>query len=151
MREPVAYFITWTTHGTWLPGDQRGWRSRKLGLQIPQPLLEEWTKKQMRGDAVLLRPADRSAVELACGEHATFRGWEVLAVNARTNHVHVVIAAEENPQKVRDQLKANCTRKVRQQAEPLIVEKTWTKGGDCEVLYSDQDLQAAVTYVLEAQ
>ena len=26
--EPIAYFITWTTYGTWLPGDERGW-SRK--------------------------------------------------------------------------------------------------------------------------
>ena len=22
--EPIAYFITWTTYGTWLPGDERG-------------------------------------------------------------------------------------------------------------------------------
>ena len=26
--EPLAYFLTWTTYGTWLPGDERGW-SRK--------------------------------------------------------------------------------------------------------------------------
>lgn len=25
MSEPLAYFITWTTYGTWLPGDPRGW------------------------------------------------------------------------------------------------------------------------------
>ena len=23
--EPIAYFITWTSYGTWLPGDERGW------------------------------------------------------------------------------------------------------------------------------
>jgi hypothetical protein len=22
--EPLAYFLTWTTYGTWLPGDERG-------------------------------------------------------------------------------------------------------------------------------
>jgi hypothetical protein len=22
--DPLAYFLTWTTYGTWLPGDERG-------------------------------------------------------------------------------------------------------------------------------
>jgi hypothetical protein len=26
--EPLAYFPTWTTYGTWLPGDDRGWRRK---------------------------------------------------------------------------------------------------------------------------
>jgi len=105
----------------------------------------------MIGEAVLLRPIDRETVELACHEHDAIRGWEIKAVNGRTNHVHIVIVANENPQKVRDQLKANCTRKLRQQGNSLNCEKTWTKGGDCEVLYSDEDLEAAVLYVLEGQ
>jgi hypothetical protein len=25
MNEPLAYYLTWTTYGTWLPGDERGW------------------------------------------------------------------------------------------------------------------------------
>jgi hypothetical protein len=25
MPEALAYFLTWTTYGTWLPGDERGW------------------------------------------------------------------------------------------------------------------------------
>ncbi len=25
MRDPIAFFITWPTYGTWLPGDERGW------------------------------------------------------------------------------------------------------------------------------
>jgi hypothetical protein len=25
MDEPLAYFLTWTTYGSWLPGDERGW------------------------------------------------------------------------------------------------------------------------------
>jgi len=151
MNEMVGYFITWTTYGTWLPGDARGWRSREVGHQLPQPLLEDWCRKQMQGTAVLLQPADRETIELAFGEHAEFRGWELHAVHARTNHVHVVLAADEQPQKVRDQLKANCTRKLRMQAKPLVCDKTWTKGGDCEVLYSEQDLEAAIQYVREGQ
>ena len=25
LPEPLAYFLTWPTYGTWLPGDERGW------------------------------------------------------------------------------------------------------------------------------
>jgi hypothetical protein len=32
--DPIAYFLTWTTYGTWLPGDERGWYAKQAsGLQ----------------------------------------------------------------------------------------------------------------------
>ena len=34
MQPPLAYFLTWTTYGTWLPGDERGWiEAGKLGTK----------------------------------------------------------------------------------------------------------------------
>ena len=135
-----------------MPGDMRGWRKRMSGNQLPRPLLAEWCRKQMKGEVVLLEKHDRETVERACGEHCEHRGWHLYAVNARTNHVHVVVAAADiSPQTVRDQLKANCTGKLRRQDQPLVVERTWTRGGDCEILDSDDDLQAAVEYTLDAQ
>ena len=105
----------------------------------------------MKGEAVLLEPHDRETVEGTCRKHCEHRGWHLFAVNARTNHVHVVVAADESPQKARDQLKANCTRALRTQATPLICDRTWAKGGDCEILDTDDDIHAAVEYVTEAQ
>ncbi len=151
MNEIVGYFITWTTYGTWLPGDRRGWRRRIGGVQLPAPPLEQWCRGQLSGEVVLLRDCDRETVERACREHARFRRWTIYAINARTNHVHVVISANDRPQKVRDQLKANATQQLRRQDSPLVREKTWTKGGDCQVLYSDEALTSAVQYVDECQ
>ncbi len=28
MPDPLAYYLTWPTYGTWLPGDERGWVKR---------------------------------------------------------------------------------------------------------------------------
>lgn len=151
MNDWFGLFITWTSYGTWLPGDGRGWRRRRGGHQLSQPLLEQWCRQRLKGEVVLLEPHDRKTIEEACSEHCKLRGWHLLAVSARSNHVHVVVAANENPQKVRDQLKANCTRRLRRQAIPLIVERTWTLGGDCEILSDDADVEAAVLYVTEAQ
>ncbi len=105
----------------------------------------------MKGEAVLLEPHDRSTVEQACRKHCEHRGWQLFAVSARTNHVHVVVAADASPKTVRDQLKANCTGALRRQDKPLIVDRTWTKGGDCEILDTDDDIEAAVLYTTEAQ
>jgi hypothetical protein len=63
----------------------------------------------------------------------------------------VVVLADAKPKTIRDQLKANCTTKLRQQDNPLICARTWTKGGDCELLFDDQSLQNAIRYTLEAQ
>ena len=152
MMDSVAgYFITWTTYGTWLPGDQRGWRLRLKGQKLPEPLLEAWCEKQMKGEAVLLGIDDRKTVEDACHAHCVFRGWELKAVNARTNHVHVVVITNKSPQSTRDELKANCTRMLRMQSKPLNVLKTWTAGGDCEVLADDDELLGAMHYVMVGQ
>ncbi|MEZ6138581.1 MAG: transposase [Pirellulaceae bacterium] len=147
----MDYFITWNTYGTWLPGDARGWRKRGSGQRLPRPLLENWCREQMRFDAVELSGHDRVSVEAACNEHCQMRGWSVLAVNARSNHVHIVVVANAGPKVVRDQLKANCTRCLREQPIPLNVPRTWAKGGDIEILDTEEDIQNCVAYVLEAQ
>ncbi|WP_442509227.1 transposase [Novipirellula sp. SH528] len=151
MNDTIAVFITWTTYGTWMPGDFRGWRKHHAKPQLPRPLLAEWCRIQMKGEAVLLEPHDRETVEQACQKHCDYRGWYLFAVSARTNHVHVIVAADEKPQKVRDQLKANCTGSLRQQETPLHADRTWTKGGDCEILDTENEIEATVIYVNDAQ
>ena len=70
MNDPITYFITWTTYGTWLPGDARGWRKTKKGDQSPQPLLEAWCRNQMTDSPVLLNETQRAKVEAVCRKHA---------------------------------------------------------------------------------
>ena len=151
MSDIVGVFITWTTYGTWLPGDARGWRSRTAGHQLAKPELEEMAFNKLKSEPVLLKPHDRVTVESACRDHCQFRGWVLHAVNARSNHVHVVVSGYLKAQLIRDQLKANCTRALRLQSQPLVRERTWAKGGDCEILFNDDDLANAIDYVLNAQ
>jgi len=151
MNDFVTVMFTWTTYGTWLPGDARGWEKRINGAQMPSEALEEWCRSKMSGEAVLLRPHDRNSVEMACQSHCEFRKWKLLAVNARTNHAHVVAVVDVAPEKARDQLKANSTQWLRRQLQPLIRNRTWTRGGDCDVLETEDAVTAAVRYVVEGQ
>ena len=151
MNDPPTYFITWTCYGAWLPGDRRGWRKKNEGEQQPKAPLEQWCRDRMLEEPVILAPEHREAVETVCHQHATIRNWFLHAVSARSNHVHVVVTADAEPKKVRDQLKANATRVLRSCPNPITNDKVWTRGGDIEIVDGEDGLERVLTYVLEAQ
>jgi hypothetical protein len=82
----LAYHLIWTTYGTWLPGDARGWiKSGVLGIQSPDPALEQQARDMMAEAEVRLTPAQRAAVELTIRKHCHIRNWILHAVNVRSN------------------------------------------------------------------
>jgi len=152
MHEHFTYFITWTTYGTWLLRDRRGWRKANKGEQQPQPFLEKWCRKQLNERPVLLNEIQRNKVETICYEHAKIRSWMIHGISVRTNHIHVVVTADTAPKNVRDQFKANATRVLRQEPEPVMNSKIWTRGGDIEFIDDVEDnLDRVIFYINEAQ
>jgi hypothetical protein len=91
----IAFFSTWTTYGTWLPGDDRGWFKRGKGAQVPNPLREFSAALRMKHDAVMLSMELRQLVEQTITDHCAIRAWKLHAVSCRTNHVHVVVEAPD--------------------------------------------------------
>ena len=151
MNERVTYFITWTTYGTWLPGDARGWRKAKAGPRPPQLLLEEWCRSRLVDKPVLLNEGQRLHVEAVCRKHAEIRNWALHTVGVRSNHVHIVVTADKPPKVVRDQFKANATRVLREEPEAITNQSVWTQGGDCEVVDGEENRHRVVEYVTEVQ
>ena len=150
--DPLAFFITWTVYGTYVQGDERGWRRRCNGSQEPQPLLAQWRRDRLKHDILPLSTEQRQVVEKTCHDHCNHRDWHPWAVNARTNHVHVVVTANDYAGRtVRDQLKANCTRALREQWPVFVDRPVWTVGGDWECINSEQNLETVCQYVREAQ
>ncbi len=149
--EPFSLFITWTTYGSWLPGDKRGWRKSPGGPQLPQPKLEAWCRDRLQEKPVMLSRAQRNEVEAVIMEHAGRRGWELHALSARSNHVQLAVTACEKPERVRDQFKANATHRLRKCETPIQQSKIWTKGGDIEWLATEDDLEQVIMYITIAQ
>ena len=54
MDDPLAYFITIVTYGTWLPGDERGWIEYRRGWQLPDPKLQLESRARMTEDGCIL-------------------------------------------------------------------------------------------------
>ena len=149
--EPLAYFLTWTTYGTWLPGDERGWNQKgEPTPQRPIALFAEMAESRMTEAEFRLSTSDREIVEATIRKHCDIRRWTLHAVNARTNHVHVVVTAQRYaPETVYEQFKAWCTRHLK----PGHVgrENFWTERASRRWINQEDDLASAITYVLEAQ
>jgi REP element-mobilizing transposase RayT len=150
--EPLAYFITWTIYGTWLQGDQRGWRRYRGGYELPQPRLAQWRRDRLLYPVILLTTEHRRKVVEEIEAHCLRRGWHLWKVNPRTNHVHAVVSAHEvKGSKVRDQLKANCTRGVREIDSQFVDRPVWSRGGDWKCVNTQEGLDTVILYAGDAQ
>jgi hypothetical protein len=154
MPEPLAFLLTWTTYGTWLPGDPRGWVLRGRGIQRPDPVQKKCVQQRMTEPACTLDKQERDIVEQTVAEHCRIRDWMLHAVNCRSNHAHVVVSAGRHPEEVRDQFKAWCTRTLKElqsSRSPNRRVKWWTERGSQRYLGDAESLEAAIHYVLETQ
>jgi hypothetical protein len=154
--DPLAYFLTWTTYGTWLPGDDRGWVEKAGVFRSPDIERQRMALMHMTEGAVTLDERQRSIVEATIKEHCTIRKWHLHAVNCRTNHVHVVVTAKCHPDTVREQLKAWCTRKLKadqrlRSPKEKARKNWWTERGSDRYINDLASLEAAVLYVDEGQ
>ena len=79
------------------------------------------------------------------------RGWRLLAVAARTTHIHVVVNAPDvAPERVMQQLKAWSTRavlRVRPDEGPGL----WTRHGSTRYLWAADEVAEKVQYVEHEQ
>jgi REP element-mobilizing transposase RayT len=161
MPDPLAFFLTWPTYGTWLPGDARGWVKYGKGFQLPDPIRELEAKARMTEDACRLDFKQRQLVESTVRDHCRIRGWYLHAVNCRSNHLHSIVSANRKPEDVREQFKAWCTRKLkeferkriraRRTKAKKIRENWWAERGSERHIADEESLEAAILYVLDGQ
>ncbi len=150
--QPLAYFNTWTVYGTHLQGADTGWRKYGKGDMQPEPLLEAWRADRLKHPIRLLDGVCRAIVESMIGKHCLFRSWHLWVANARSNHVHVVVTANSHRGDiVRDQLKANSTKALREHSAIFRDRPVWSVGGDWRCVNTEDELQRVVEYVRDAQ
>jgi hypothetical protein len=118
------------------------------------PVLEE-RPSWVEADAVRMQDAPyglnevrrRIVLESIC-QVARHRGWNVLAAHVRTNHVHVVVEAEDEPERVLNDFKAYASQRLNE-LEPK--RKRWARHGSTRWLWNPRHVSAALQYVLEEQ
>ena len=154
---PIAYLFTFRCYGTWLHGDERGsvnrfrnqFRTRRL------PRVKAWIDKnkgRLKSNPVRLDSRMRRIVEEAISETCTIRRWQVIAINVRTNHVHAVLSiGTKNPSAALNAMKANATRKLRENGLWDSNRSPWSARGSKRYLWNEKSVFHASDYVLNGQ
>ncbi len=154
---PSAFLITFRTRGTWLHGDERGSTSRHRNVYGTAKLRHqtEWleiNRSRLRGDPLILNPRQRACVRKAVKETCSFRGWKLLALNTRTNHVHIVVWAPDiRPELVLNAFKANATRVMRERKQWQESFSPWADKGSNRYLWTLESRATAINYVRDHQ
>lgn len=154
---PLAYLITIRCYGTWLHGDARESVDRRehhiFGTPriAPQSSLESVEVGLLKHPPIKLEAAHRVVVEKAIQEVCQHRGHRLLAVNARTNHVHTVVSAKIRPEPVMNAFKAYATRHMREAGILPQEVRPWSRHGSTIYLWKPRHVARAVDYVVNSQ
>src|ERR1019366_5132653 len=112
----MQYFITFACYGAHLHGEAG---SVDREHNVPgTPLVEVDTKRvrnelaRMEYGAYLLDGERREVVLAALREVCKYRDWKLCAAHVRTNHVHVVVEAEMQPEICMNAFKAYASRDI---------------------------------------
>ena len=77
--EAIGYFLTWTTYGSWLPGDERGWNRKGETENLPaNPLFEQMALASLDEDPFLLNQEGQQIVEETIRKHCEIRVWNCM-------------------------------------------------------------------------
>ncbi len=107
----MRYFNTFACYGARLHGDESGSVDRNhnlVGSRLLEPdsprLMAE--RREMLQDPYVLDPGSRRLVLAAIRRHGEHRGWNLLAAHIRSNHVHAIVEAEIQPERIMNEFKS---------------------------------------------
>ena len=105
----------------------------------------------MKEEPVLLNESQRAVAKEAISEVCDYRGYDLKAINVRTNHAHAVVTAQSKPEPIVDAFKSYSTRKLRETGllEPNF--RPWARGKSRRYLWKPQHVSRAIDYVLYGQ
>jgi REP element-mobilizing transposase RayT len=145
MPKTLGYMLTWTTYGTWLQGDKRGYV--KKGQTFPADgQLFRANKEVQANETVRLSPQQKRLVRDAIINEAKVLGQRIFALAVCSSHVHLV--GEYIPKPIAD-IVAYYKKAGRLALKENGTDgKVWTKGYDTRYCFDQKTLQREIRYVL---
>jgi hypothetical protein len=144
MDRVIGYMVTFTTYGTWLQGDRRGYVKDGQTFEGNEQLLDA-NKEAMRQGAIRLNPKQKEIVKQAILDEAKELKQTIFAILVWSSHVHIVAEnIDETIGKVTGRYKAAATKALR---ETGFEGKVWTKGYDKKFCFNEEELRARIEYV----
>ena len=153
---PPAYHITYTCYGTRLHGSQKGsvHRSRNIyGTPTlkPNPYREKYEFLSMNQPPYSLDAPKREIVFRAIIEVCEYRKWDLIVLHVRTTHVHAMVSAITEPDKIIRDFKAYSSRALNEAGLDSKDRKRWTRHGSTEFLWNEVDMEYVFNYIVHMQ
>ncbi|MBU0618529.1 MAG: transposase, partial [Planctomycetes bacterium] len=156
-----AWLLTWTAYGSWLPGDERGFVSRRPGdsethvtSNIPgtpydsdQRELSEAAKKRMKGSPVTLDQEHAPTILASFVETATTHHIAIIAVSIMPDHVHLLCQGEQSGSQLLQLFKGAASRRMNRAHALTDAPRWWTESGSKKYIQKGGNVQSAVQYV----
>jgi REP element-mobilizing transposase RayT len=162
-----CWLLTWTTYGSWLPGDARGFVSDVAGTDgaavrhnqpgtscdADHPGLRAYMKEQLRQPPISLTVSQGEALLEQFQETARHRQWSLLAAAVMHNHIHLVVGVvgDPEPETLLRDFKSYGSRALNRRWSKPIAGTWWTESGSRRKLPDASAVQGAVLYVTDRQ
>ena len=144
MARTLGYLLTWTTYGTWLQGDERGYVKNGRIHPGNKDLMQ--TNKQLQlQDAVKLSKEQQQLVRIAIIKEAELRSQHIYALSVHPNHIHIVLQYIPQPISKMVAYYKKTTRLALKAAGHSG--KVWTRGFDKRFCFDQAALEQRIEYV----
>lgn len=153
---PYAYFITFTTYGSWLHGDKRNSvdpQHNTLTSPRINPNSNLFNKMRLNQNHsnIILNPQQRNETVNEIQKTCKHYDWCLFAVHVRSSHVHMIVQAACAPEKVLTQIKAYTTRALNKLTRQHSQQKYWSRHGSTRYIWSSTFLFPVMEYVMDQQ
>jgi REP element-mobilizing transposase RayT len=144
MAQIVGYMVTWTTYGSWLPGDKRGYVDNGKILSGNVKILQR-NRKRQKAPVVKLNAQEEEIVKQTIYAEAEKIDHKIEALVVYSNHIHLLaLPHTESIEEVVGRYKSVTIRALWQRGRKGRI---WTKGYDKRFCYSEPELAARIRYV----
>jgi REP element-mobilizing transposase RayT len=144
MVKTVGYMITWTTYGTWLQGDARGYVKDGQITKKNERLRQDNEQRLAKG-AVRFGAREEKVVKQAIKDEADKQNVKLHAITVRSNHVHVVVGYCGCS--IEDVVRQFKQAGIAALKERGVTGKVWTRGYDKRFCFDEKSLHARIAYV----
>ena len=162
-----CWHLTWTTYGTWLPGDERGfvgavrdaggdWETHNIpgtDYDRDMPGLVARAKERLKSTPIFLDVAHAKVLFAQFQETATHRGWHLLAVAIMRAHIHVLagVQGDTKHETVLRDFKGYGSGSLNRRWSKPVSGTWWTASGSKRKKGDDDAIVTAIRYIANQQ
>ena len=144
MSKTIGYMLTWTTYGSWLQGDERGYVKDGRILRGDKKVVDLCEKLQ-KGQPVKLGHDEKDIVRRAILNEAERIGYIIEGLAVCSNHIHLVARYFPEPiGQMVSRFKNVTASALRKHGR---VGRVWTRGFDKRFCFDNEDLIRRIQYV----